>query len=177
MGVNEAQALQARSGRSETLKVRDDDLPVISNDYVQYLPPAAGEDACLTVQAARNAGKFPCQLMGDYLLRGDLSPVEPLDIPDITCLQARDIAMNLVYGVAPFKFANALCVACPLCGAQRPHATFGGYTITKLEQGEQCREVKNPPAHTKSGQGQFNAYKQRVGAGSVARNNPLPTSV
>jgi len=74
---------------------------VIPDDHVQDLSPAADQDACLAVNAARNAGNLPCQLMGDNPLRGYPPPVEPLDIPDITRLQTGGVAMDFVNGISP----------------------------------------------------------------------------
>ena len=74
---------------------------MIPDDYVQYFPPAADKDACLTVYAARDAGKVPRELMGDNPFRGYPSPVEPLEFPDLTRLQAGGVAVDFVYGVAP----------------------------------------------------------------------------
>jgi len=92
--MDEAQTLQAGGGCSETPEIRDDDLPVIPDDYPQDFPPAADEDACLPACAVGNASNLPCNLMGDYPLRGYPPPVKPLDIPEITGLQTRYIAVN-----------------------------------------------------------------------------------
>ena len=94
VGVDKAQTLQASGGCPETPEIRDDDLPVIPDDYPQNLSPAADKDACLPACAVGNAGNLSCNLMGDYPLRGYPSPVKPLDIPEITRLQTRYIAMD-----------------------------------------------------------------------------------
>jgi len=94
MGMDEAQAPEARRRGAEAVQRRQDDLPVRSDDDEGDLPPAREENPDLPADFRGKLGQVSRQFMGQDAFGRYPAAVKMLDPPDLRGPEAVNIAVQ-----------------------------------------------------------------------------------
>ena len=94
VGMDAAQAPQAAAAEAIAAEIRDDDLPVVTDDDVQHRPLAVENDADLPVQLPGALGEIARQFRTDQLAGGNPSPVDALERLQLTRLESGEVTLN-----------------------------------------------------------------------------------